>query len=188
MIRFLFLPLLLLGCSQGCNSDSNEEESAIVDPIHWDDCGYEVGDHACDFSLTDQNGKSWSLYENYGKIMIIDFSTEWCGYCHVAAEETQSIYEHYNADNNFSYVTIIVEDMSGNSPPSEQAIQRWVEHYSITAPVLIGSREMIGDDQWPIQGWPTFFIVNEDLVITHIVRGYNESTIRSAVDSLVNSL
>ena len=165
MIRYLFLSLFLFGCTSGCESKSVEGETSAPSPIHWDDCGYEVGDHACDFTLVDQNGSSWNLYSHYGEVIVLDFSTEWCGYCHVAAEETQAVQDEKSEIKDFSYVTIIVEDMSGNSPPTEQAIQRWAEHYSITAPILMGSREMITED----------FEKFTDLNHLHITDGCGES-------------
>lgn len=188
MIRYLFLALFLISCSPGCTSKTVEEETSVSSPIHWDECGYEVGDHACDFTLEDQNGSNWNLYANYGNVIVLDFSTEWCGYCHVAAEETQAVQDEKSQSVDFSYVTIIVEDMSGNSPPTEQAVQRWAEHYAITAPILRGSRDMITEDLWNITGWPTFYILNSDLVITHILRGFNSDSLDQAINQAINNL
>jgi len=188
MIRFLLMAVFLMGCSSGCSKDSNSKDSTQEpSPIHWTECGYEVGDHACDFTLTDQSGNEWNLYSHYGDVIVLDFSTEWCGYCHVAAEETQEVHDKHSSEG-FQYVTILVEDFSGNSPPLDDALQRWTEHYSITAPVLAGSREMLdsGDGGWPITGWPTFYILNDDLVIVEIIRGYSEQGLNEAIESALN--
>ena len=186
MIRFIFLALVLLGCSEGCASNSNSKETNEASPIYWTECSYEVGDHACDFSLVDQNGNNWSLYAHYGEVIVLDFSTEWCSYCHLAAEETQSIQDANEQLVEFSYVTIIVEDLAGNSPPTQQALQRWSEHYLITAPILAGSRDMLESGEWSVSGWPTFYILNNDLIITEIIRGYSEEGLNQAIDSVVN--
>ena len=186
MIRFLFLALVLVGCSNGCDPNSSSEETSEVDPIYWTECGFAVGDHACDFDLTDQNGNNWNLYAHYGEVIVLDFSTEWCGYCHLAAEETQAVQDKNSELVEFSYVTIMVEDMGGNSPPTEQAIQRWSEHYSITAPVLAGSREMIAEEFWNVSGFPTFYILNNDLVIVQIIRGYSAASLDQAIDQVIN--
>jgi len=187
MIRFLLLSILLLGCSEGCSSKTTSTESEEGSPIYWTECGYEVGDHVCDFTLQDQNGKYWNLYEHYGNILVLDFSTEWCSYCHVAAASTQEIHDAYS-EYGFAYVTIMVEDIAGNSPPTDQALDRWCEHYEISAPVLAGTREMLdaGDGEWPISSWPTFYILNDDLVITHILRGYSEENLVQAIESIVD--
>jgi peroxiredoxin len=187
MIRFLILAVFLLGCAEGCSSKSTEETEE-PSPIYWTECGYEVGDHACDFSLVDQHGSAWNLYSHYGDIIVLDFSTEWCSYCHLAAEETQAIQNAVEELTSFSYVTIIVEDLAGNSPPTVQALERWSEHYEITAPILAGSRDMLdtGDGGWPIAGWPTFYILDDDLVIQYVIRGYSAESLNQAIDSIVN--
>jgi len=189
MARFLFAGLVSLFLFTGCSGKSNptaEEESA--DPIYWTECGYEIGDHACDFNLLDQNGNYWRLYDHFGEFLVLDFSTEWCGYCHLAAEETQEVQDQKREIANFWYVTILLEDMSGNSPPSEQAVERRCSHYQITAPVLFGSREMLqGDSEgWPITGFPTFYILDDELVIREIVRGYSAESLDQAIDSVLN--
>ena len=185
MIRFLALSLFLFGCAPGCNPNQINEETSTPDPIYWTECGYEIGDHACDFTLIDQNGEEWNLYSHYGEVIVLDFATEWCGYCHIAAEETQATQDRISALVPFSYVTILVEDMGGNSPPTFQAVQRWCEHYSITAPVLTGDRTMITGDNWNISGFPSFYILNSELVIIDKIHGWSATALESAIQSAI---
>ena len=62
-------------------SDSGAD-SAVEDsdssPITWTECSGKPGEKACDFTFQDQNGNDWSLYDNYGTVMVVDFSTIWC--------------------------------------------------------------------------------------------------------------
>jgi cytochrome oxidase Cu insertion factor (SCO1/SenC/PrrC family) len=57
--------VLLFSICSACIRD----KSKIVD---WDDCSQEMGDHPCDFTLVDQHGEDFNLYDHYGKIIIID--------------------------------------------------------------------------------------------------------------------
>ncbi len=178
-MRWLFLSFLFFSaCQSGC--EKKNDTSVPFNPIHWTECGYEIGDHACDFTLIDQNNESWNLYDNYGKTIVLDFSTEWCGYCHKAAETTQSIQDEYSSAG-LIYTTILIEDMAGNSPPLKEAVERWCSHYEITAPVLSSGRELVAESVWGISSWPTFYILNEDLVIIEIIRGYNEVMLVEAI-------
>ena len=43
-----------------------------------------------------------------------------------------------------------------------------------------------GDGGWPITGWPTFYILNDDLVIVEIIRGYSEQGLNEAIESALN--
>ena len=105
----------------------------------------------------------------------------------MAAENTQLIQDDYS-DKDLIYVTILIEDAQGNSPPADGVIENWANYYGITAPVLNGSRDMIdatGTNGWPIRGWPTFYFVNKDMEIYTILRGYNDVTLLTLIDNML---
>ena len=82
------LVYLLLSSVAGCRNK--------VEPIiDWDDCSQQVGDHPCDFTLIDQNGDEFKLYDHHGKVIILDFSTMWCGPCMMAAQEIEHLQQKY---------------------------------------------------------------------------------------------
>ena len=177
--------ILSIGC--GGQKASVEAETEEKSPIHWTECGYNVGEHGCDISATDQYGNNWSLYDNHGSIVILDFSTTWCGYCQVAASTAQEFQDKYS-DNDLLYVTVLVEDSYGNTPPPQQVISEWSDVFGISAPVIGGSRDMLlsGDkDGWEVSGWPTFFVLDSDLKIYDIQRGYSDVNLARIIDSLI---
>jgi thiol-disulfide isomerase/thioredoxin len=173
----------------GCPGELKVETSAPDEPspITWTECGDDAGDHPCDFTLEDQNGDMWNLYENYGSPIIIDFSTEWCGYCQIAAANTQHVSDEY-ADDDLIYVTILVEDSAGNSADAD-TLKRWADFFGITDPVLAGSRDMLdsGDNEgWMITGWPTFFIINSEMKIDSIIRGYSDQALDQSIQNIIS--
>ena len=176
---------LLVGCP---GKDKAAEED---DPITWDTCSYLVGDHPCDFVLQDQNGQPWRLYDSLGSIVVLDFSTEWCGYCQIAASVAENLSNDY-ADADVVYVTVLVEDYTGNEGSVELA-SRWAEYFGMTSPVLAGSRDMLdpptfdytGTEGWQVSGWPTFFFIDRDMVLDGEIRGWSEIAIREYLDSML---
>ena len=206
-----FCSIILWGCNSGCVStvaDSPEETGSVpsettvelnpgpgsldspeepVDPIDWDDCGGRLGDHPCDFTFVDQNNNDWSLYENYGTVMLLDFSTMWCYYCKVAAGHVQQMQDQYGSED-FLWVTVLVDNSAGD-PPSLAEIQSWASTYGITsAPVLAGDRSIVdltAEDGFPLSSWPTFVIIDRDMTIYYGIHGWSEEIVTQKIEELL---
>ena len=174
---------LVLGCNK---PDTSETATVEPSPITWTECSQTIGDHPCDFTLKDQQGEDWSLYDQWGTIIILDFSTAWCHYCQVAAGDVSVIEDMY-ADKRVTWVTVLVEGFSGE-PADHELITAWSANFGIDSPVLAGNRALINEDPaagWPLGGWPTFWIIDRELVIRENIKGYSSSSIMTTVDSML---
>jgi hypothetical protein len=156
-MQLMFLFLFAFFSNLGCNK--------YVDPIDWDKCSQKVGDHPCDFTLNDQNGEKWNLYNNYGTPILIDFSAEWCYWCEVAAEDINKMKSGYN----FIYVTILLENRTGN-PADQTSAQSWANQHNSQEPVLFGWNS---EFDWEFDGLPAFFMINKEMVMTCQMDGWN---------------
>jgi hypothetical protein len=171
--------------------DANDDDTSNTSsPITWEDCSGAVGDKACDFTFVDQNGDEWNLYEHYGTVMILDFSTVWCGVCRTIAGDVQMHQDTFTAMGyDFLWVTILVDGNTWGVPPTKEEIDGWVISYGMTtSPVLRGDRSIIdaaGMDGYPVTGWPTIVIVDEELTITHGINGWSESSVMGWVESVL---
>ena len=188
LILLSFLTMVSIGCSScGPAELETTAEEEVFDPIYWDTCSNVVGDHACNFTLLNQKGEEVSLYDFYGKVVLVDFSTEWCGYCRVAASEAQRMQDKYG-EENFVHITVLVETSSG-AEPSPDDLQLWMDTYGITsAVVLSGSRSMLDpsdESYWSVTGWPTFFILDRDMKVFDILRGYSIQMLEEIVDEAI---
>ena len=173
--------------------DSAEDEDTAPEeepsPITWTDCSGMPGDKACDFTFQDQNGDDWSLYDHYGTVMVIDFSTMWCGVCKSIAGDAQLHQDAYtNRGYDFLWVTVLVDNVSWGVPPEPDDIQDWVSAYGMTtSPVLAGDRTVIdltAADGYPISAWPTLVVVDETLTVHNGLLGWNEETVFGWVDEV----
>ena len=171
---------------------SDDDDSGEPSPITWTDCGGAIGEKACDFTYTDQNGDEWNLYDQYGTVMILDFSTVWCGVCKNLAPTVQMHQDTYTAlGHNFLWVTVLVDGPDWGVAPTHAEVAAWATDYGMTtSPVLGGDRNVVdttAENGYPITGWPTFVIVDETLTIRHGIIGWDENLVMTWLESVLNS-
>ena len=173
--------ILWISMCTGCERDT----SSIID---WDNCSQEIGDHPCDFTLIDQDGKEFNLYDHVGKVIIIDLSAMWCGPCQMAALEVEDLQKEYGDD--MIYVTILIENNSYN-PPTRANISSWAKSFGIkTAPVLGASRNFISSDPnvgWPLEAWPQFHIVDKNMILIESFKGFYPGKIEDKISEHIEA-
>ncbi len=54
--------------------------------------GYQVGDVAYDQQFLDQNGDSVSIYQFYGKIIVVELAAQWCNPCATSAPDLEALW------------------------------------------------------------------------------------------------
>lgn len=193
---------LLSGCLSGCGEKDNAKEIVAEETAYetateeiveepwapsWDTCSYKIDEHACDFTLLDQNGNEWQLYgeANRGDIIVLDLTAMWCGPCKLAASEAQEIHDLYK-DKGVQYVSVVIDNPQGE-PPTMEDIQQWVTQYGFTdAPILSGNRDMVDYEAqtgFPTTSWPTFILIDRELVIRWGLHGYSRQMIEDAINA-----
>jgi thiol-disulfide isomerase/thioredoxin len=172
------LAIIVLVLSLSCS----ETESS---PITWTECGGNVGDHACDFSLMDQTGAQWSLYDHYGSVIVLDFSAMWCGFCQKAGSVAQEIQDKHK-DDSVVWVTILLQNNYGQ-PPSQNDLDEWAQAFDMSAPVLSGNTDIIdqsAETGFNVRSWPGFVVIDRDMTIAYELFGWNETQIKIWLEQL----
>jgi hypothetical protein len=155
--------------------------------VTWTECSQKPGDHPCNFSLMDQYGDMVDLYDYHEKVIVVDLSTMWCGVCNNIAQEGDEWLNDYGSDN-FIWLTILIDATAYGVPPTLEDIQDWATHYNISVPVLMGDRSLVdltAETGYPVTGWPTLVVIDQDMVLQYGINGWNEATIRGWVESLL---
>jgi len=131
--------------------------------------GSVVGKIAADFTALDQNGQPVSLYDYFGKVVLIDFSADWCGPCQNEAQKAESLYQLHKS-KGFEMLTIMID----GSPST------WAATYGLTFSVL-------DDNAWTL--WAIFgegsiplnIVLDRNMTIRYKRAGYYESEISTAI-------
>tara|TARA_R100000008_G_scaffold75897_1_gene55367 strand:+ start:66 stop:623 length:558 start_codon:yes stop_codon:yes gene_type:complete len=177
----VYIGVLLTGCTPALVKDIAYETAEEIE------CGYLPFELLCDFTLMDQHGNDWSLYDHKGKITVLDLSAMWCAPCRNAALASQNVVNSFGHDK-VQWVTILVEDVERN-PPDLADLQSWELAYGNgSEPILAGDRSLLdasGQNGFPLTSWPTFLILDEDLKIVEILKGWNEQTLKLAIEQIL---
>ncbi len=189
MLKYLLL--FLIGCAACDNAETkvSQNDTEVVDPYPWAnwECGYMLQDNACNFTLMDQNGEQVELYQHYGKVIVLDFSVMWCGPCNSAAPYAEIFKEEYGEDN-FIWITILMQDSAGNTV-DQSDLQIWEQMHNATDPILAAEKEDMYDpegvDGYPLGGWPTMVIIDKEMFLKYGIYGWNESVMRTYIESLL---
>jgi peroxiredoxin len=131
--------------------------------------GSKVGDTAADFSARDQNGQTVKLYQYYGKVVLINFSADWCGPCRNEAGHIERLFQDYKGQG-FQILTILIS----GSPAT------WANQYQLTFPVLDDNSETL----WKIYGEgyvPLNIVLDRKMIIRYKEAGYDEPAIISQI-------
>ncbi|WP_052737621.1 TlpA disulfide reductase family protein [Bacillus sp. SA1-12] len=123
------------------------------------------GQQANDFTLKTVEGKTVSLSEYKGKIVVMNFWTTWCTYCQEEMEELNKFSEEMQSVN----VELLGVNVT-SSEENERAVIQFVNHADI--PYRVGM-DVNGEvsKSYNIIGIPTTFIIDEKGIVRKKILG-----------------
>jgi len=141
-----------------------------------------VGSVAPNFTLTDINGTTHTLYDylDQGKTVVLDFSTTWCVPCwdYHEAHTLDSVYAKYGPDGTDEMIVFFIEgdlstssdDLHGTGGNTQGDWTSGVEY------PIIDITEISVVDDYMIPGWPTIYMICPDRFIIHTDPGAQQSS------------
>lgn len=139
-----------------------------------------AGMPASAFSLTDLNGKSHTLEQYRGKIVLLNFWATWCKPCTSEMPAMQSVYDRLR-DNGFVVLAV-------NELEDEAKVREHIQQYKHTFPVLLDSDNKVAN-QYGVFGLPVSVFIDQAGVVQEYIKGglLTESKIHDIVNRIQSS-
>jgi thiol-disulfide isomerase/thioredoxin len=136
-----------------------------------------ISKKAPDFKVTDVNGKTASLSDFKGKVVVLDFWATWCDPCKRALPAMQLTVDKYKADPDVKFLFIHTWEKTANA--KEEAI-KYLADNKFRLPLFMDLKEP-GTGKNPavfafgVMGIPAKFIIDGKGNIRFIAGGFNGS-------------
>ncbi len=121
-----------------------------------------IGQPAPDFELKDINGQKWSLKEQKGKIVILNFWASWCRDCQEEKKAIQSYLNKNGSDKDLIFITIAYKDNPGT-------ITELSRKHGYSFPILLD--DGVVSKTYGITGVPETFLIDKNGILRHKIIG-----------------
>jgi peroxiredoxin len=121
-----------------------------------------VGTAAEDFRLVDLDGKSQSLSQYRGKVVLVNFWATWCKPCTTEMPAMQTTYDKLR-ENGFVVLAI-------NELEDEAKVREHIKQHGHTFPVLMDRDNKVAN-QFGVFGLPVSVFIDEKGVVREYIKG-----------------
>ena len=104
------------------------------------------------FTLTDLQGKTWTLKDLHGKIVLVNFWATWCPPCRKEIPDLEELYETFKGQG-----LVIL----GISDEEADKVKPFIAEQKVTYPVLLDAGRKV-NELFQIDGIPKSFVYNRD--------------------------
>jgi peroxiredoxin len=105
------------------------------------------------FTLTDLNGKSWTLKDLKGKVVMVNFWATWCPPCQKEMPDLEALYNQYK-DDGFVILALSQDDETEKVAP-------FIAERKITYPIFLDPGQKIGK-LFEVDGIPKSFVYDRN--------------------------
>ena len=135
---------------------------------------YKEGDRVGDFTLTDVDGDSVSLFDFKGKVILLTFFETGCPSCDIDAPSIEkNIWQVFQSRG--------LQVLGINLGESASKIKTWKEEHELTYPVLIDKTTYVWG-RYSLGAYPQNVVLDTSLVVRYTNYGYEESMVKATIN------
>lgn len=103
-----------------------------------------------DFSLTDRTGKTWTLSQLRGKVVLVNFWATWCPPCKKEMPDLDTLYKRFGAKN---FVILAISDEKA------ETVDKYLTQHPVSYPVMLDPDRKV-NTLYGVEGIPKNLIYN----------------------------
>ena len=136
-------------------------------------------DHLPNLKVFKLNGDSVSLSSLKGQISIFEFGYIGCGNCALASNELKKSYNLFKGKTNVKFYYV-------NTIDKTDRIREFVKEENIPFETLTGNESV--ENSFGLNSYPRIYIVDHDLKITKVFRGYSGIEMGNKITDEINKI
>ncbi|HTZ33754.1 MAG TPA: TlpA disulfide reductase family protein [Methylomirabilota bacterium] len=105
-----------------------------------------------DFTLADLSGRSWTLHELRGKVVLVNFWATWCPPCRSEMPDMEALYKKFK-DRGFVVLAI--------SDDEADKVKSYIAQFHYTYPILLDAGRKV-HEAFNIEGIPKSFVYDRE--------------------------
>ena len=188
---FISIALILLSCGNNATQNSQpvadisaqQQEAQHAQVVYENNYLVKVGDTAPDFTLPLTDGTEFTLSQNRGKVVMLQFTASWCGVCRKEMPFIERDIWLPNKDNK-GFVLVGID----REEPLED-VKKFAETTGVTYPLALDSNaDVFASYAERKSGITRNILIDRDGRIVKLTRLFNEQEFKElvqAIDSLL---
>jgi peroxiredoxin len=135
---------------------------------------------APDFTLETLDGKTVTLSDLRGQVVIVNVWASWCGPCRLEMPAFKKVYEEYSERG------LVILAVNSTSQDTRAAVEKFVAEFQLPFSIPLDTQGTAAR-LYQVSALPSTFFIGRDGIIRKVVIGgpLAESTLRTEVESLL---